>query len=72
LLYHGAEREQDISNLLKNDLVITTYDTLKADCPANSKRKSKRSGTLHSIDWCRVVLDEGELLNLILIACHCC
>src|SRR5437667_3519377 len=60
LLYYGAEREEDVSNLLENDLVITTYDTLKADCPTNSKRKSKRSGLLHSIGWCRVVLDEGE------------
>ena len=60
LLYYGAEREQDVSNLLRNDLVITTYDILKAEHPTNSKRKSKRSGLLHSVDWRRVVLDEGE------------
>jgi len=61
LIYHGPEREDKVSNVLKHAIVITTYDTLKADCPNNLKRKSKRSGLLHSIEWYRVVLDEGKL-----------
>jgi SNF2 family DNA or RNA helicase len=52
-----------MSILLKNDLIITTYDTVRTECPMNLKMKSKRSGILHSIEWCRVVLDEGEFGN---------
>ena len=57
------EREQGISELLKNDLIITTYDTVRTECPSNQKKKFKRSGILHSIEWYRVVLDEGEFDN---------
>lgn len=64
LLYHGTEREQEVSNILQYDIIITTYDTLKAECPTISKNKSQRTGLLHSIDWCRVVLDEGRFAIL--------
>jgi len=66
VLYHGAEREQGIIGLTVNDIVITTYDTLRAECPSNStnsKIQSRRSGILHSIYWWRLVLDEAHTIR---------
>lgn len=56
-IYHGSTRRRYPSaGLLENDVVITTYDTLKSEWRNQSEdsvlfRKSEM--------WARVVLDEG-------------
>ena len=67
LIYRGAEKERDVSDVLKHALVITTYDTLRVESSDNSKRRSKKSGLLQSIKWYRVVLDEGKCATILLI-----
>lgn len=58
--YHGPNRPKGqvgLATLVDSDIVITTYNTLAKEwsTPAHSK-----SSLLHSIEWFRVVLDEGN------------
>jgi SNF2 family DNA or RNA helicase len=64
--YHGPTRQKQLKQIESYDVVLTTYETLKADCPkvVRGKRKAvndERSGGLHEFRWHRVVLDEGQL-----------
>jgi len=54
-VYHGSERERLASELYQSDIVITTYETLRSDWVAN--------GSLYSVKWLRLVLDEGQFCN---------
>lgn len=51
-VYHGQGTSRDLDEILDNDLVITTYETLLL-----------KSCTLRKISWFRVVLDEGRYLR---------
>lgn len=53
-LYHG-ERTKDEKELLKYDLVLTTYTTLGAEFEQDSPVKE--------IDWFRVILDEAHVIK---------
>lgn len=53
--YHSSDRPKDIEQIADSDIVITTYSTLTAE----HQIKTKQS-LLHSVDWYRVVLDEGR------------
>ncbi|KAI1120581.1 SNF2 family N-terminal domain-containing protein [Nemania abortiva] len=69
MTYHGPSRRKRNAPLRDSDIILTTYDTLRADYSGsfpgkNIKEKKGRSGggMLHGIMWKRVVLDEGMLL----------
>ncbi len=51
-VYHGSNRRQLLSRFWENDIVLTTYETLRLDWVA--------TGPLYSGTWRRVVLDEGN------------
>lgn len=51
LVYHGPKRHELVTDLQNNDIVLTTYDTLRMDW--------SNHGPLYSCAWARVVLDEG-------------
>lgn len=51
LVYHGPKRQDLATALHDNDIVLTTYDTLRTDW--------SNHGPLYTCTWARVVLDEG-------------
>jgi SWI/SNF-related matrix-associated actin-dependent regulator of chromatin subfamily A3 len=58
-IYHGSKRESDSLKLLAFDIIFTTYATVAAEF-------RHCSNVLHSINWFRIVLDEGRLTNSLL------
>ena len=53
--YHGPKRFEDITAMLTNDIVITTYDLVAIEW----RNLCNGPKPLFSIDWHRIVLDEG-------------
>lgn len=53
--FHGDARPKKRELLLGHDIVLTTYHTLEKD--------NRGKGILNSINWSRVVLDEGKSLD---------
>jgi SNF2 family DNA or RNA helicase len=51
VVYHGPGRQNMQAELESTDIVLTTYETLRADWLANR--------ALYSKYWYRIVLDEG-------------
>lgn len=64
LTYHGQNRNQSSADLSKYDIVLSTYETMAQEfIPAGATGKAQqvpRSKGLYSIEWRRVVLDEGH------------
>lgn len=55
ITFHGDARPKKRELLLGHDIVLTTYHTLEKD--------NRGKGILNSINWSRVVLDEGKSLD---------
>ncbi|GAW19570.1 hypothetical protein ANO14919_090580 [Xylariales sp. No.14919] len=55
MVYHGSNRKSLADQFQDSDIVITTYETIRAEWAAN-----EGAGTLFSRKWLRVVLDEGK------------
>lgn len=51
--YHGRQRQQDANLVFERDVVFSTYATLASE-------PSRGIGILNSVEWFRIVLDEGE------------
>ncbi|KAI4278901.1 MAG: hypothetical protein L6R35_006073, partial [Caloplaca aegaea] len=66
LTYHGPRRQMSADELAQYDVVITTYGTLSTEyLPKGSNNPasvSRRHG-LFSLDWRRVILDEGHQIR---------
>lgn len=67
--YHGPGRVQmRASDFAKYDIVLTTYGTLASDympkgkASQNPDRKLRATG-LYSIEWRRIILDEGHIIR---------
>lgn len=66
LLFHGANRSTDIEELLKYDVILTSYSVLESVYRKEKygfKRKDglvKQKSPLHAIKFYRVVLDEAH------------
>ena len=56
--YHGPKRSEDMVSMLSHDIVITTYDVAATEW----KSVNKGPRPLFSVNWRRIVLDEGKLL----------
>jgi len=69
--YHGNGRVSSMkaADFAEYDVVITTYQTLASDWMPRGKAGSKQSQQelrptgLYSVDWRRVVLDEGHIVR---------
>ncbi|KAI1211065.1 SNF2 family N-terminal domain-containing protein [Annulohypoxylon truncatum] len=67
-IYHGSTRGYDVATLKRVNIVLTTYETLRATLPVEDggRRRSKhcrKLGLLHSINWYRIVLDEAHIVR---------
>ncbi|TKA82664.1 hypothetical protein B0A55_01475 [Friedmanniomyces simplex] len=51
--YHGSNRHQDLDELAKYDIILTTYGTAAEDLKAKGK-------ALFQVNWFRIVLDEAH------------
>lgn len=66
LLYHGANRANDVDELLKYDVILTSYSVLESVYRKEKygfKRKDglvKEDSALHAVPFYRVVLDEAH------------
>jgi hypothetical protein len=59
-VYHGAQRQKRNAALLSNfDVVLTTYDTIRAEHVQADSPSEDAQGVIHSVIWHRIVLDEG-------------
>jgi SNF2 family DNA or RNA helicase len=58
LLYHGKDRHNVLASLRPFDVVLTTYSLLSYEWRASRQAGSHPTG-LHSVQWLRIVLDEG-------------
>jgi len=56
LIYHGANREKNIKNIEKYEVIITTYNLIKL----NTKNIEV---ILHNINWDRIIFDEAHHLR---------
>jgi SNF2 family DNA or RNA helicase len=56
ITYHGTNRLQDLDELSRYDIVLTTYGTVATEMNDGMKKKV----ALASLQWFRVVLDEGR------------
>jgi SWI/SNF-related matrix-associated actin-dependent regulator of chromatin subfamily A3 len=59
--YHGPKRELDTLKLVDFDIIFTTYATVAVEF-------RQYSNVLHSINWFRIVLDEGRSANSVLFS----
>ncbi|KAI1416817.1 SNF2 family N-terminal domain-containing protein [Hypoxylon sp. FL1857] len=67
-IYHGRARDDGAAALRSVDVVLTTYETLRAELPDEGTimrrgKRSRRAGLLHNVDWHRVVLDEAHIVR---------
>jgi SNF2 family DNA or RNA helicase len=58
-MYHGSKREQDLDELAKYDIVVTSYSTAASEFSSTSKNFS----ALAEIAWFRIVLDEAHSIR---------
>jgi SWI/SNF-related matrix-associated actin-dependent regulator of chromatin subfamily A3 len=66
LTYHGSRKKMTFQEFSEYDVVITTYGTLAAEySPPKSKtiEPIPRKDGLFSMNWARVVLDEGHQIR---------
>lgn len=63
-VYHGNNRCGDLSELLKYDIVITTFNVVSSEFDKRSKRMRDRAvNPLQQTNWFRIVLDEAHMIR---------
>ncbi|KAL4587352.1 hypothetical protein LXL04_000221 [Taraxacum kok-saghyz] len=55
-MYYGGDRTQDVSELKKYDIVLTTYSTLGCEL-------TNMNAPIKKIEWWRVILDEAHVIK---------
>ena len=56
-IYHGSNRTQDIHELCKYDVVLTTYSIIASEFDRSGRRP------VQQINWFRIVLDEAHMIR---------
>ena len=65
IVHHGSQRRKNADPLSSFDVVLTTYETVRAE---HLQSLGGGRSAFHTISWHRVVLDEGKYLHTKL--CH--
>jgi SNF2 family DNA or RNA helicase len=65
MVYHGYQRQKDADLLRSFDVVLTTYETVRAEYSQELQNGGAQSA-IQAISWTRIVLDEGELVVYLL------
>lgn len=60
-IYHGSNRCNDIRELSKFDMVITTYSVVSSEFDKRSKKRT--DSPLEQTNWFRIVLDEAHMIR---------
>ena len=60
IIYHGRNRDREISKIADSDIVLSTYQTIAIESPVGS---SERKSPLLDFAWFRVVLDEAHIIR---------
>ncbi|KAF8115217.1 hypothetical protein N665_0029s0060 [Sinapis alba] len=55
-MYHGGERTDDVNELMKYDIVLTTYGTLAVE-------ESWEDSPVKKMEWLRIILDEAHTIK---------
>ncbi|CAN8268541.1 unnamed protein product [Cochlearia groenlandica] len=55
-MYHGGERTDDVKELIKYDIVLTTYSTLAVE-------ETWEDSPVKKMDWLRIILDEAHTIK---------
>ncbi|ORZ32838.1 SNF2 family N-terminal domain-domain-containing protein [Catenaria anguillulae PL171] len=69
LLFHGQKRSNDENELLKYDIVITSYAVIESAFRKQTYGFKRKAGTvkepsaLHQIEWERIILDEAHSIK---------
>jgi SNF2 family DNA or RNA helicase len=58
-MYHGSKRQQDLDELAKYDIVVTSYSIAASEFTSSSKNYS----ALGELAWFRIVLDEAHTIR---------
>ncbi|KAL6407082.1 hypothetical protein AUP68_09908 [Ilyonectria robusta] len=61
--YHGPKRTEETESLQGCEIVLTTYDVVKADFFKATRAKAAEPGPLHSTHWHRIILDEAHIIR---------
>lgn len=63
LVHHGPQRTKNASDLLKYDVVITTYQILVSDQTASAGAEKGKETGCFGLRWWRIVLDEAHTIK---------
>ncbi|KAJ0266374.1 putative SWI/SNF-related matrix-associated actin-dependent regulator of chromatin subfamily A member 3-like 1 [Hirschfeldia incana] len=55
-MYHGGERTDDVNELMKYDIVLTTYSTLAVE-------EAWEDSPVKKMEWLRIILDEAHTIK---------
>ncbi|XP_010558921.2 PREDICTED: putative SWI/SNF-related matrix-associated actin-dependent regulator of chromatin subfamily A member 3-like 1 [Tarenaya hassleriana] len=55
-MYHGGERTNDVNELKKYDIVLTTYSTLAVE-------EAREDSPAKKMEWRRIILDEAHIIK---------
>ncbi|GME44698.1 hypothetical protein IQ06DRAFT_36521 [Neofusicoccum parvum] len=67
-IYHGPGRQKPLDELRNYHVILTTYDTIAAEGRKDFSKIAKVDKGILSLEWGRIVLDEGKTFSLKLLS----
>ncbi|KAH6850549.1 SNF2 family N-terminal domain-containing protein [Chaetomium sp. MPI-CAGE-AT-0009] len=60
IVYHGSQRQKNAALLSNFDVVLTTYETVRAEY---SQALGGTQGAIQAVSWNRIILDEAHVIQ---------